>query len=284
MNTFSAPPLNNFKTFRSYAIKYGFSLSNFYDVDFRFSNSTGYLYSLLRRSLVTSSSTQNSSTTIGSDQDTVVGLMRAYAEECTIPGYQISTGDYRINNSPMFKYAYGIVNNEITFSFIYDADSEIRKVFDTWQNYIYCNVSTNSQADLVNTNGINNLGRTRYRDEYVCDIVVIKYERYASSRRNKFLKSNETLGDFYPISDIIPDYDIKNKNASEFTSGFGKSKPIYSAKLINAFPTNISSIALSSGSSQLIKLQATFEYETAVTSGQVAGTVLTSGSYRTIAN
>jgi hypothetical protein len=282
MNTFSAPPINNFKTFKSYVTKYGFSLSNFYDIDFRFSNSTGYLYSLLRRSLVSPNLNQNTATTIGNDQDTVVGLMRAYAEECTIPGFQISTGDYRINNSPMFKYAYGIVNNEITFSFIYDADSEIRKVFDAWQNYIYCNVATNSESDLNNINGINNLGRTRYRDEYVCDIVVIKYERHASSKRNTFVKNNQSLNSFYPTKDIIPDFDVKNRNAMEFTSGFGKAKPVYSTKLINAFPTNISSIALSSGSSQLIKLQTTFEYETAITSGQVSGSVLTSGNARTI--
>lgn len=277
-------PLQNFREFKSYVSKFGFSISNFYDVDFVLTNNQlanqSNLGSILGKFF-------NNDNTV--DKDTIKGLMRAYADECTIPGYQISTGEYRINNSPQFKYAYGIVNNEITFSFICDADSELRKTFDAWGNFIYTS-SIPIASTLTNRNTINQLGRTRYRDEYVTDIIVIKYERYASSKKNSFIKldtgTGSNISSFHLGSDIIPDYNqsIKNKDVSIFTSGFGKAIPTYSTRLINAFPTNISSMALSSGSSQLLKLQVTFEYETAVTSGQLQGSTLDSGTWQTIAN
>lgn len=274
------PPPNNFKDFRSYVEKYGFSLSNFYDVVFKFDKSL-QLKSAFNTNLITG---VNLNTT---DPDTVEGLLRAYAEECTIPGYQISTGEYRLTNSPQLKYAYGIVNNEINFSFICDADSSIRRSFDSWINFIYGQVSP-TIATPLNPNGLLQLGRTRYRDDYCTNIVVVKYERYASSKKNTYQKVetglSSNLTSFHLASDIIPDFNssIADKQAQEFTSGFGKSRPVYSVLLQNAFPTNVSSLALSSGSSQLLKLQVTFEYETAVSSALVGGSTLDSGSYQTI--
>ena len=239
------PEAANFKEFKSFVGKYGFSLTNFYDTFILPQKGANNLignFNTIFGKIIKNNSQLNS-------------LLRLYAEECTIPGFQISTGEYRITNTPSMKYAYGIVNNDVTFSFISDADSEIRKLFDIWQTYIYTHVTQPNitLTDLI-TNSQIDLGRTRYRDEYCTDIVVIKYERFASSSKN-FQQTK-----FHTKKQIIPDSNVTSP------SGFGKAIPQYSVRLMNAFPTNVSSIALSSGSSQLVKVQVTFEYETAISS------------------
>jgi hypothetical protein len=253
------PIPKNFKQFRSYVERYGFSLSNFYDIQFELVNESQLLKNLF--TLGMTGDVNNN------DESYMQGLMRVYADECTIPGYSISTGDYRITNTPTMKYAYGIVNNEITVSFISDADSEIRRIFDAWGNYIYTGVSlsgTNTINTNINMNQSVDLGRTRYRDDYCCDIIIIKLERNRSSRKNTRLKTAQTdyQSNFYNIDEIIPDSGLK------YISGFGKPFATYSVRLRNAFPTTISAIPLSSGSSQLVKVQVTFEYELAVPSSQ----------------
>jgi len=263
----------NFKDFKSYIQKFGFSLSNFYDVNFFLTNGTkGSLANIFNRIPGTDLANAN-------DANNAKGLMRLYAEECTIPGYQISTGEFRITNSPTMKYGYGIVNNEITFSFIMDAGSEIRKTFDAWQAYIYTHIATNNTIPNItlNPNSVSQLGRTRYKDEYVSDIQIIKFERYASNSGliQKNGEINNFLKGFHPTKDIIPD------STEDKSSGFGKAIPVYSVRLRNAFPTNISSMSLSSGSSQLLKLQVTFEYDLAIQSS-LSGNSTTSGSWPTV--
>lgn len=261
--------IGTFKEFKSYISKFGYSITNFYDVNFELTNSTGTLNDILKR--VPGGGPANSS-----DRFNMTQLLRFYAEECSIPGFQISTGEYRINNTPQLKYAYGIVNNEINFSFIGDANAEIRKTFDAWQSYIYSHNlpgSTNTTSGFLNVNRDIDLGRTRYRDQYVTDIVVVKYERYGS-----FGVTNKSKGKKYKSTDIIPDF--VPTNDKEISSNFKYALPLYSVRLMNAFPTNISSISLSSGASELVKVQVTFEYETAVTSAHNNGTV--QGSIKTI--
>ena len=253
----------NFKEFRGYFQRYGFSLSNFYDIQFLMSNQSNKDNNFIRN-LLTLGMTGDRNI---NDESFMDGLFRVYADECSIPGYSISTGDYRITNTPTMKYSYGIVNNEITISFILDADSHIRRFFDAWGNYIYTSVSlagANVANTNINMNSRGNLGRTRYRDEYCCDIIIIKLERDKSSRKNtRFKNTTVDIGsNFYRNNEIIPDY------TGEVLSGFGKPFATYSVRLMNAFPTTISAIPLSSGSSQLVKVQATFEYDLAVPSSQ----------------
>ncbi len=271
--------LGTFKQFRSYVSKFGFSITNFYDVHFDLNNNSGNLNNIFKRIPGGNSITLNDS-----DSFNMRGLMRFYAEECSIPGFQISTGEYRITNSPQLKYAYGIVNNEITFSFIGDANADIRKTFDAWQSYIYAhNIPNRLQpsAGFLNINQQQNLGRTRYRDEYVSDIVVVKFERAGTfdvTNREQRGPGLLNTGSYMSARDIIPDYNPSS--IEEVASNFKKAKPLYSVRLMNAFPTNISSIPLSSGASELVKVQVTFEYETAVTSAHNNGTV--QGSIETI--
>jgi hypothetical protein len=249
----------NFKEFRGYVERYGFSLSNFYDIQFELVNGSELLKNLFTLGMTGDNNIN--------DESFMQGLVRVYADECSIPGYSISTGDYRITNTPTMKYAYGIVNNEITISFILDADSEIRRIFDAWGNYIYTGVAlrgANTANTNINMNSKIDLGRTRYRDDYCCDIIVIKLERHRSSRKNTRSRNRQINieSNFYRNNEIIPDYD------NTFMSGFGKPFATYSVRLRNAFPTTISAIPLSSGSSQLVKVQATFEYDLAVPSSQ----------------
>ena len=269
----------NFKQFRSYVIKHGFSLSNFYDVQFDFNNES--TNSQLLKNIFNLGMSGNPNTTDPSFMD---GLLRLYADECSIPGYSISTGDYRITNTPTMKYAYGIVNNEITISFILDADAEVRRLFDAWGNYIYGSVSL-SGGNVLNTNLNFNtqidLGRTRYRDDYVADIIVAKLERHRSSKKNTRLPVTnvDSQRNFYRNNEIIPDYN------GPLLPGFGKPYYTYSVRLRNCFPTTISSIPLSSGSSQLVRVQVSFEYELAVPSSQTSnGSVQEASNWAQITN
>jgi hypothetical protein len=272
--------LGTFKEFGSYVKRFGFSITNFYDVHFDMTNRQGNLNNIFKRIPGTNSITLNDA-----DRFNMKGLMRFYAEECTIPGFQISTGEYRITNTPQLKYAYGIVNNEINFSFIGDANAEIRKTFDAWQSYIYAHNlpgRTSTNAGILNINRQENLGRTRYRDEYVSDIVIVKFERAGisdSTSKPLPLPGGLQAGQYMTAREIIPDY-TQSTLDKELVTKFERARPLYSVRLINAFPTNVSSIPLSSGASELVKVQVTFEYETAVTSAHNNGTV--QGSIKTI--
>jgi hypothetical protein len=272
--------LGTFREFKTYISKFGFSITNFYDVHFDLTNKEGNLNSLFKRIPGGNSISLNDN-----DMFNMRGLMRFYAEECTIPGFQISTGEYRITNTPQLKYAYGIVNNEINFSFIGDANAEIRKTFDAWQSYIYAHNIPNrrvANTGVLNVNRQENLGRTRYRDDYVSDIVVVKFERagvFETTSKKIAAPGRLRSGQYMKANEIIPDY-VQDTLGKEALSNFERARPLYSVRLMNAFPTNISSIPLSSGASELVKVQVTFEYETAVTSAHNNGTV--QGSIETI--
>ncbi len=275
MSTIISGDIQNFNQFKSYVSRYGFSLNNFYDVQFLLANgSSAFLQSIFTRSYAT-----NTGSTTG-----ISNLMRLYADECSIPGYSISTGDFRITNTPNMKYGYGIVNNEITISFISDADSEIRRTFDSWGNYIYSSVSSLDQtlSRRLNINSDAQLGRTRYKDEYVLDIVVIKLERYGSSHRNFKKNSVDTKTPYSPVtnSELFPG--TNTESIQMVRSGFGNAIQKYSVRLKNCFPTTVSAIPLNSGASQLVKVQVTFEYDLAVPASQTGDSVEASGKWKTI--
>lgn len=259
--------ISNFQTFNSYIKKYGFSISNFYDVHFVVTANDNtrtdqrpFMNSVFNRV----PAANDKSRTFGGG--TVKELMRYYADECSLPGHQIATGDYRINNSPMMKYAYGTVNSELNISFICDGRSEVKKTFDAWKEYIHASSIPNVQLSLNDSYNINqnrDLGRSRYRDDYCCDIVIIKFERGNSSDLNvskKFIDSKK----------IIPDFIDENLDNPR-KSGFANAIATYSVRLVRAFPVNVSSVSLSSGASDLTKVQVSFEYD-AIYSSAMTGT------------
>jgi hypothetical protein len=229
--------MTNFSEFNSSVKTNGFSLNNFYDVIFEFRPG-----SELYTNIFGSGRSRNSKGT------QIPRLMRLYADECTLPGIQVTTGEYRINNTPLLKYSYGSVFSESNFSFIMDANSEIKKVFDSWTSFIY-GYSVQSPND--------SRFRARYRDDYAIDIIIIKFEKPISSKNNM----NGSKSSF-KRSEIIPDIKRRRNSATRFY----KAKPVYSARLFKAFPSNISSVPLNSGASSLNKLSVSFEFESYTTS------------------
>ncbi len=244
--------LSNFKEFYNHVSKFGFSLNNFYDVEFSFEGNPE-LNNVLIDELGFNDQTQK--------------LIKLYTDECSLPGLQLSTGEYRINNSPQLRYAYGSVFSETNFSFLMDSNSTIRKIFDIWTNYIYG--YSISQTNQFNS-AANHRFRTRYRDEYVIDIKIIKYENVHSEiLREKIPKFNVlNLGienlqkHYFPAKNIIP--------VASGTSMFYRPIPVYSMRLINAFPINVASVPLNSGASSLNRLSVSFDYES-ITSNILTG-------------
>lgn len=247
--------MSNYAEFKSAVQKYGFSLNNFYDVQFEISAAVPLYNQLIANNLIDLRSNRN--------------LMRLYTDEATLPGLQLSTSEYRVTNTPTLKYAYGAVFSEATFSFIMDADATIKSIFDVWTNWIYgYNLDMNSGntiADLLQFRDVStrNKFRTRYRDDYAIDITIIKYERAMSSDKNSAVREKPS----FSLRQIIPDA------TSSEGSKFYKAIPIYAVKLFKAFPANISSIALNSGTSELSKLSVGFEYETYSTTALNAGRI-----------
>lgn len=242
--------MTNFSEFKSAVQTHGFSLNNFYDVIFEINGNSG-LYNTIVKQF---------------DGVNTTRLMRLYTDECMIPGIQMSTGEYRINNSPQLKYAYGSVFSESNFSFIMDANSNIKRVFDLWTVYMYGYAIDNTVSldDLIRLIGNPNQKdqhrlRTRYRDDYAIDIIIIKYEKPPSSKKNFKTKIPFTK------REIIPDYPPLIPGLEEY-SRFYKAVPVHSTRMFRAFPVNIASVPLNSGASSLNKLSVTFEFESYTTS------------------
>ena len=237
--------LSNLNDFRQNVKKYGFSINNFYDVRFEIAPNSPLYREIIKEPELNRKVTDS--------------LMTLYTDEAVIPGVQISTGEYRINNSPTLKYGYGAVFSEASFSFIMDADAKIKSIFDIWTNWIYGYSSRVTQIGPLLQQVTPRL-RTRYRDDYSVDIVIIKYERAMSSALNGPKIGSNNSQPSFTIKEIIPDT-LKNE-----PSKFYKAVPTYAVRLFKAFPSNVSSVTLNSGTSELTKLSVTFEYETMTSS------------------
>ena len=148
-----------------------------------------------------------------------------------MPGVTMSDSEYRITNTPQLKYAYGAVFNEFAVTFTMDANSNIRKLFDKWTNIIYPYSQFRGVGDGVL--------RTRYKDDYIADITVVKYERGSSSARNK-MKGKRITG-----KRIIPD------GGENRDSLFLDNVAVHGVTMKNAFPKSIDSMTLSGDAGQL---------------------------------
>lgn len=150
-----------------------------------------------------------------------VERLQYMCDEVNIPGLQISTGEYRINGMPQFQYANGNTYNDINMSFLVDANSTQKKSLDVWLNFIYGMSGMDISTNMVS--------RVRYPNEYCSDIAIVKYERFGNG-------------------------DISNSSNTN-------SRAVYSARLIDAFPKSVSSLPLSSASSQILRMSVNFQYK-----------------------
>ena len=231
--------LSNYNEFKSNVSKFGYSMANLYDIQFDVYQSSA-LYTELASDF--DLATDEGSATLGD----ITQLMRLYTTECTMPGVTMSDSEYRITNTPQLKYAYGAVFNEFSVTFLMDANSNIRKLFDKWTNIIYPYSSFRGSQDGVL--------RTAYKDSYVADITVVKYERATSSVRNRNFSNN------IPGRRIIPNGDTNE------TTGFKDNVAVHAVRMKNAFPKSIDSMSLSSDAGQMTQFSVSFEYESLQTS------------------
>lgn len=231
--------LSNYNAFKANVSKFGYSMANLYDIQFDVYQSSA-LYTELASDF--DLATDEGSATLGD----ITQLMRLYTTECTMPGVTMSDSEYRITNTPQLKYAYGAVFNEFSVTFLMDANSNIRKLFDKWTNVIYPYSAFQGAGDGVL--------RTRYKDEYIADITVVKYERATSSVRNRSFANN------LPGRRIIPN------GESDATTGFKDNVAVHAVRMKNAFPKSIDSMSLSSDAGQMTQFSVSFEYESLQTS------------------
>jgi len=254
------------KTFNSKLKKYGVGLSNFYGVGI-FTGSSGNGGTILDSYLNTA--------------DVNWGEKVAYyCDEVNIPGLQLATGEYRVGGMPQFKYAHSNTYTEVTLSFIMDGESSQKAVFDAWLNFIYgmsssdYNISNNFVANSLlrygKGNAYNNIGRVMYPDDYVADIAIVKYERYGNGQANTKGSGvtivDDVLNNTQSLIQQITNDKIEVNNFDKTKIYFPNSKATYSIRLIDAFPTSVSSLPLSAGSSQLLRVSVTFEYKYHLTS------------------
>jgi hypothetical protein len=249
--------MSNYSEFKSSVGRFGLSNNNFYEVVIEIPPSSPLYIELLKTRNLNISEVNN--------------LMRIYTEEASLPGIQISTGEYRINNTPTLKYGYGAVFSEISLSFLLDADARIKSVFDVWTNWIY---GYSSKSINLFDNSSSAALRSRYRDDYAVDIIITKYERSMSSHSNRtnIVEEIFNLEKSYSIKQIIPG--TNNSGPSKFY----KAKPTYAVRLFKAFPSNVSSVSLTRGDTELSKLSVGFEFETMTSSALNEGFI--NGSVR----
>ena len=231
--------LSNFNEFKAHVSKFGYSMANLYDIQFDIYQSSA-LYAELSNGFKLANEEDNGTLT------DVQQLMRLYTTECNMPGVTMADSEYRITNTPQLKYAYGAVFNEFSVTFMMDANSNIRKLFDSWTNIIYPYSSFRGSGDGVL--------RTRYKEDYIADITVVKYERATSSQRNKSFANN------LPGRRIIPN------GESDAITGFKDNVAVHAVRMKNAFPKSIDSMALSSDAGQMTQFSVSFEYESLQTS------------------
>ena len=232
--------LSNFNEFKSTYTSYGSSMANLYDVKIDLAASSR-LHDTLQGTFRLADGSSGLNDTLD--------LMKLYTTECTMPGVNMSTSEYRITNTPQLKYAYGSVFSEFSLTFILDSTSLIRKVFDVWTDMIYPYSRHTITNDVL---------RTKYKDDYVSDITVYKYERSNSSLANlrKYTENSELRRVSRMLGrEIIP-------GIVTGSSGFFKSLPVHAIKIVRAFPSSISATSLGNESSSLTQLSVSFEYET----------------------
>lgn len=230
LNTVTEP---SFMQFDTLVKQYGISLSNYYTVTF--DQSKGGIYQKINPNYATN-----------------LSLIEYYCDEVSLPGLNISTGEYTINGAPQYKYGYKSTYSEASLTFLCDAFMNQKKVFDAWMNKIH-EMSPNRATGA----GVGQplISRVGYFDDVVGDIVIAKYERFGNGARDQF-----TPFDPNQTTPLTPGY-TRISPAGEPLQYFRASQLRYSARLVNAFPTSVSSVSLSSGSSQINRITVTFEYQ-----------------------
>ena len=155
--------------------------------------------------------------------------------EIQVPGVTMSAADYKMGKKGITqKMASAKVFNELDVSFFCDADSLPFKFFRCWQDYIIAPIEAPAEfysAKHTMYDGYHHeVYAQRYYDQYTCDIIINKLEKYG-----------------------VPEVP-KGQEKLDHNLGFR-------VKLAKAYPYTVSSIPYSAGPANLVKVTVGFYYE-----------------------
>lgn len=162
--------------------------------------------------------------TVGSTSASWISMM---CEEATLPGSQFATGQVNgiYTGSGQFNYPHTRIFNDLTLTWLCDANMTPLKFINTWMGVMYDDGYTRIlQSDASDTeNRVRNRSvRFNYPDEYTMNCTILKAERDKNSQTGR---------------------------------------PSIRYVLEGVFPYAVDSVPLSMGSSQLVKVSANFYYE-----------------------
>ena len=155
------------------------------------------------------------------------------ADEVTLPGLQAATGQQNgvYTGSGQYNYAHTRMYNDLTISWICDANMTPVKFLNSWMDTIFVEYEKdgNEIQKILQNSSTNVQSRSRsrtvrlnYPDEYTLQITILKAEKDSTSETGR---------------------------------------PSLRYVLEGAYPYSIDSIPLSMGASQLVKVSANFYYE-----------------------
>lgn len=214
----------------------GVALSNIYKVTFeppsnrRSSIKTDALFAKWKKELSGFDINDLSGDKTGSSSATWISLM---ADEVTLPGLQAATGQQNglYTGSGQYNYAHTRMYNDLTISWICDANMTPVKFLNSWMDTIFVEydeqgseikkILQNSPTS-VKSRSRNRAVRLNYPDEYTLQISILKAEKNTTSETGR---------------------------------------PSIRYVLEGAYPYSVDSIPLSMGASQLVKVTANFYYE-----------------------
>lgn len=154
-------------------------------------------------------------------------LLTYYASDVTVPSRQLTTGEIKSVGAP-WKYVTGTSFSEISITFILPRTYKTRTFFERWMNYASNDASQNvAWYDDVTTS---------YLD-------IFKYER-----------GGQIPYDAGSMTSLVNPSQFKTSTVS-----WNKCVGVWCMK--NAFPFNISSMSLSSGSANFLSMEVSFYFE-----------------------
>ena len=178
---------------------------------------------------------RNLKVSTGIDKNNLVNYqLNMLCNEIQVPGVTMSAADYKMGKKGIIqKMASAKVYNELDVSFYCDADSLPFKFFRCWQDYIIAPIEAPRElysAEHTMSNLVHQHYAQRYYDQYTCDIIIVKLEKYG-----------------------VPDVP---KGEKEIDHNVG-----FMVKLVKAYPYTVSSIPYSAGPANLVKVTVGFYYE-----------------------
>lgn len=111
---------------------------------------------------------------------------------CTMPQRSLMTYEHKQLNAP-YRVPYSQSYEPITFSFYADADLDVRRYFEIWQNAVI-----NIQSNTMN-----------FYSEYISDITIEQLDKQGNSTYGV------KLFECYPMSIVAIDYSYSNMNAMQ---------------------------------------------------------------------